>query len=346
MGWLFFLVLGTTSPCAMWACVLPRTVVITGCTGHLGCEIAAQLADKLVKTDGKVIFTARDESRGRADVRRLASYNGRRNVFFEQLDVADEESISAFCKKCTREYGSPDLLINNAALCLRGADENTFVDAMAVNFWGPYHLMKGFHFLATPDTQAQKEAESHDDEDERQQRSSVVNVSSGDGELACLHSELALALQACVTPDDVTSVVAMQGGRTLLRDLIDAGSDLAYGDTPSYSVSKAALNCLTRTTAASAGSSSSSSSRKACSVNAVCPGDIVGSAMYSGVSSQADNDASGTEMTSLVMPPSEYDVSAARAAADVCWLGLHSYGHHPDASTTGKFFRFRREIPW
>ena len=139
----------------------------------------------------------------------------------------------------------------------------------------------------------------------------VVNVSSGDGELSMLNSAIRGALEKARTPADVLMLAlaeptalalvsegGSQGGSDawpasmgldgLLRELVEGGEELAFGPTPAYSVSKAALNALTRVVPLC---------NFTCTINAVCPGDIVGSRMYSG-------DGSGG---------GEWDVTVARA---------------------------------
>jgi NAD(P)-dependent dehydrogenase (short-subunit alcohol dehydrogenase family) len=286
----------------------------------------------------------------------------------------------------------------------------------------------------------------------------VVNISSGDGETQWLHSALARAFAACSEPGQVLGVLHDDAGTAQRGDspasssfsplhhsktttttateaspatggsahgglvwrLLEERQELAFGPTPAYAVSKAAVNALTRTLAASSAlattpsfephqheqdllpcgsradasadsassasaaantiddssiksssksknSSSIKSSNKSkggtgngsfrlaagVAINAVCPGDVVGSALYSGGGGGG-----------------EWDVSPERAAADVAALlrigilppplvkaGMGSSGGGGDHSNddeqgrcampspTGGFFRFRRRVP-
>lgn len=90
-----------------------------------------------------------------------------------QLDVACEDSIRAFRTSCVEGQlgGRVDILFNNAAVCLEGADSAVLDDTLAVNFFGAIGVMQAcLPASCGPDA-------------------TVVWVSSGDGELCFLGSK-------------------------------------------------------------------------------------------------------------------------------------------------------------
>lgn len=294
--------------CPVGALQLPRLSVVTGAAqpGGLGFEVAARLSEEVAPAGGTVLLTGRDPRQGSRALDALMA-RGITNVEFDELDVADLRSIESFSARFRPAGGGrplPDLLINNAAVLMPGSGAEAMAASMRTHVWGPVCLMRRLDFMC--DGVHARTAEGG------AARRAVVNVSSGDGELAMLHSEIRQALEAACTPADVLALgladptaralLSMdagsgEGGRTarspslalggVLGELVEQGEELAFGPTPTYSVSKASLNALTRVAAAGGGST--------CPISAVCPGDIVGSRMYSG-------DGSG-----------EWDVSVTRA---------------------------------
>lgn len=139
----------------------------------------------------------------------------------------------------------------------------------------------------------------------------IVNVSSGDGELLYLASSLAKQVELLTSQDDWRSFL-----RTFLQEY-SCEVEVAYGSTPSYSVSKALLNASTRVLHSRLLARGNSSVR----VIAVCPGNFR-SAM-----------TSEEELASAV----DADLAAAHvldAAADAL------------ACPGGHFYRRKERIPW
>jgi len=96
--------------------------------------------------------------------------------------------------------------------------------------------------------------------------------------------------------------------------IVAQDEELAFGDTPAYSVSKAALNALTRILAAEEGGGG-------LGIRSVCPGDV-------------DTAMCMLDDTDGVLSPEE-------AARDVVWVATH-----PNECRTGHFFRAREQISW
>ncbi|MEV1001679.1 SDR family oxidoreductase [Nonomuraea sp. NPDC050202] len=81
--------------------------LVTGANKGIGFEIARQLAGQGITA----IVGARDEERGRAAAERLG-------LPYVRLDVTDAESVGAAAKWIEQEYGTLDILINNAGIMI------------------------------------------------------------------------------------------------------------------------------------------------------------------------------------------------------------------------------------
>ncbi|EKX38401.1 hypothetical protein GUITHDRAFT_115540 [Guillardia theta CCMP2712] len=139
----------------------------------------------------------------------------------------------------------------------------------------------------------------------------IINISSGDGELACLNSELQRLLKEVQSESDLESLLRELWEGTCLR-----GQELAFGPTPAYSVSKAALNVLTRIQAREI-----EMSQLKLRAVAVCPGDV------------------DTRMCSA--GEGDRVLTPAQAAGDVIWAI-----ERPSECPSGGFYREREPIPW
>ena len=84
-----------------------RTVVITGSTRGIGKEMARSFAQKGWQVAGC--------SRSAQAIEELSAELGQKH-FFDVVDVSDDLSVEAFAGKVLEILGSPDLLVNNAAL--------------------------------------------------------------------------------------------------------------------------------------------------------------------------------------------------------------------------------------
>eukprot|EP00798_Chlamydomonas_sp_ICE-L_P029227 gene29227-12481_t len=90
-----------------------RVALVTGANKGIGKEIARKLAAGGGTT---VILGCRNEQLGNAAVKELkASSNC--NVIFSKLDLTDAGTISNTAQLIKDEFGSLDILVNNAAIC-------------------------------------------------------------------------------------------------------------------------------------------------------------------------------------------------------------------------------------
>ena len=87
---------------------MSKLALVTGGNRGIGLEVVKQLS----KAGIEVVLTARSEDKG---LEALASL-GSNNVKFHQLDISDRESIQQISSWLGNEYGSLDILINNAGI--------------------------------------------------------------------------------------------------------------------------------------------------------------------------------------------------------------------------------------
>jgi NAD(P)-dependent dehydrogenase (short-subunit alcohol dehydrogenase family) len=99
-------------------------VIVTGATSGLGLAMAEALA----AAGARVAVTSRDKDRADA----TASEIGGRVVGFE-LDVRDDQSVSAFVDAAEQQLGGVDMLVNNAGIGMLTV--NTRFPAYVQPFW-------------------------------------------------------------------------------------------------------------------------------------------------------------------------------------------------------------------
>jgi NAD(P)-dependent dehydrogenase (short-subunit alcohol dehydrogenase family) len=144
-----------------------RIALVTGANRGIGFEIGRQLAAR----GFRVLLTARDASKGRRAADRLKQEG--RDVHFQELDVADEESIKNAIEFAKTEFGGVDVLINNAGVYLDedvaglDVDLDTLRSTMETNAYGPLRLCQA----AVPSMRQRRHGR-------------IVNVSSGSGQLS------------------------------------------------------------------------------------------------------------------------------------------------------------------
>ena len=118
----------------------PRQILLTGASRGLGRALAASFAQR-----GHVIAgCARDRSR----IAQLAREFGAPHVF-SVVDVAQPAQVDEWARRLLREWGTPDLLLNNAALInsnspLWEVETDEFSQLIDVNIKGVFHLIRAF----------------------------------------------------------------------------------------------------------------------------------------------------------------------------------------------------------
>ena len=137
-----------------------RIVIISGSTSGLGKEIALGLA--------KRGWTVAGFGQTKSKVKALADELGE-NHYILQANVSCDESIASAAKRIINQFGSPDLLINNAAIMNNPAplwqvSAKEFDEMSAVNINGVANMIR--HFVPSMI---------------RSRRGIIVNLSSGWG---------------------------------------------------------------------------------------------------------------------------------------------------------------------
>jgi NAD(P)-dependent dehydrogenase (short-subunit alcohol dehydrogenase family) len=117
-----------------------KIAIVTGANRGIGLEISRQLGQLGVK----VIMTARNEEKGKAAYSQLKKEG--LDVHFHALDVTNEESIQKLAFDVKEQFGSLDILINNAGIYIDGKhsvlemDIDTVRKTMETNVYGPLRL--------------------------------------------------------------------------------------------------------------------------------------------------------------------------------------------------------------
>jgi NAD(P)-dependent dehydrogenase (short-subunit alcohol dehydrogenase family) len=119
-----------------------KIVLVTGATSGIG--KAAALA--LGKQGATVIFTARDEAKGKAVQKELSEASSNPNIEMLPCDLASLQSIRQFCDEYRRRHDRLDVLINNAGLWTYSRQESKdgIEMTLAVNVLAPFlmtHLL-------------------------------------------------------------------------------------------------------------------------------------------------------------------------------------------------------------
>jgi len=211
------------------------TALVTGANRGLGLETSVQLRAK----GFRVVLTSRDEKKGTAAVRGLDPDGG--DAMYHQLDITDRASISSVAKDLPALVPRLDLLVNNAGIGSWGADRRASVRTIATNYFGSRDVTDALlPFIADGGR--------------------IVMVSSGLGELSYMGRDLRPRFaDPSLNRPALDSLV-----NSYLSDL-EKGEAKSAGWPSAYSVSKVAMNALTRILAREL-------APRKIRINSVCPG--------------------------------------------------------------------------
>lgn len=211
------------------------TALVTGANRGLGLETCKQL-----KAEGfQVVLTSRDEQKGIAVTRSLDPEQ--KQVRYHQLDVMDPQSISTLAGDLPDIAGHLDLLVNNAGIGTWSSDLEAARRTLAVNYLGARDVTDALLPVLASGGR-------------------IVMVSSGYGELSHLGRELRGRF---ADPSLTRSALDVLVSSYLAH--LESGERRRSGWPSAYSVSKIALNALTRILAREL-------SPRGIYANAVCPG--------------------------------------------------------------------------
>ena len=115
-----------------------RLAIITGGFSGIGKAIAIALAER----GATIAIGARRQPQ--AVIAELAEVTDR--LFYQQLDVADIDSIDAFVDGLASRYGPADILVNSAGITAHefvcGHDEQSWLDVIDINLSGPFRMIR------------------------------------------------------------------------------------------------------------------------------------------------------------------------------------------------------------
>jgi short-subunit dehydrogenase len=115
-----------------------KIVAVTGATSGIG----KALAIILLQNGAKVAVCGRDEKRLNA----LKAELNNPNLLIIQADISKESDCKMFMDQTVQQFGSLDILINNAGISMRALFEEVDLDvlrqSMDINFWGTVFCCK------------------------------------------------------------------------------------------------------------------------------------------------------------------------------------------------------------
>lgn len=145
-----------------------KTVVISGASRGLGLELARAFAAE----GADLVLLARNEVELARATKELRGYNTK--ITSLACDVTQQHQVRNAVDKIAAASGRIDVLVNNAGTIQVGPIENMeaedYRDAMAVHFWGPFHLIEE----VLPHMKARR-------------RGRIVNIASIGGKVAVPH---------------------------------------------------------------------------------------------------------------------------------------------------------------
>ena len=117
-----------------------RVVLITGGNAGIGKETAIALASE----GARVVFTARDATRGADALAEIRARSGRDTVEVMALDLASLASVRDFAQRWSDGHDRLDVLVNNAGLVLNSRRETSdgYEMTFQVNHLGPFLLTR------------------------------------------------------------------------------------------------------------------------------------------------------------------------------------------------------------
>ena len=209
---------------------MAKTVLVTGANRGIGLEVCRQLLER----GFDVLLGARKEQAGQRALRELGG-----RVTAVVLDVAQTGSVDELARRAEREGWRLQALINNAGVSLRGFDADVAAETLETNLFGAMRVADALLPML-------------DD------GGSIVNVSSGMGELSVLGPERRRQFEGVLDRKRLLELM-----NEFVADVRAKRHTERGWPSNAYSVSKIGLNVFTRLLARE---------QPRLRVNSVCPG--------------------------------------------------------------------------
>ena len=172
-----------------------KIALVTGANRGIGFEITRQLA----KIGTLTILSSRNKTKGLVAQKKLQDEG--LDIVYHQLDVTDSSSIHELVNFIKKEYGSLDILINNAGIVIDKEDSedasifhsklDSIRKTMETNVYGPLLLCKEFIPLMKKNNFGR-----------------IVNISSGMGQLSEMNGNYAGYRLSKVSLNALTKIFA------------------------------------------------------------------------------------------------------------------------------------------
>lgn len=203
------------------------SVTITGSTGVLGSALTKLFlsSPQGLQADSCKVYAGYRNQQKALELRK-SFVNGQPSPQFFESDLLNPQldDIPGFgtCFSCDHR-----VLVNNAAVCIAEKSLNALSLSLETNFLAPLRLTQQILSRSRQHTGHTMSALT------------VLNISSGDGELCCLNTGIRKRLESI---EDLTDLV--EYAYRLVKSY-DSTVEYAFGNTPFYSISKAFLNKAT-----------------------------------------------------------------------------------------------------
>jgi len=122
------------------------SILVTGSNKGIGFGIIKSLLEKAHKKQSqkyKIIFTSRDQERGKETIETLKNKFSnseyiQNNLIYRQLDITSKESVDNCINWLKTENGPLDILVNNAGVYFKDAELNSIIfdNTFATNVFG------------------------------------------------------------------------------------------------------------------------------------------------------------------------------------------------------------------
>ncbi|KAF2232502.1 carbonyl reductase [Viridothelium virens] len=241
---------------------------VTGANKGIGLAIVRNLALQYPQSSFNngpflIYLTARDKTRGQdalksiqsdsalKKARALAQDGGLTTVKYQELDIADDQSINSFANFLKKEHPDGiDMLINNAGIAEQGFHPEMVDTTLKINYYGTLHTTLALLPHLRPGGR-------------------LVNVSSMAGKLNKYSPTITSRFRAARSVSDITTLM-----QEFSASVHEGRHTEAGWPSVAYSTSKAGVTGMTRVLAREVSEGKVEGVREGVLVNSCCPGYV------------------------------------------------------------------------